>query len=345
MWQPRWQTRWRTRGGSPPGFGGASATLRAVGPGKRRLPSLSSAVGSGLLGLLLFGLGRPPIAIAQEEFGAFGDDPPVTEAELEAALSPSGDWEEVPSLGRVWQPSAEVVGEDFVPYASNGQWLYSGYGWTFDSNYPWGWAAFHFGRWIFLAELGWAWAPGLSGDGALPVWGPAWVAWRTEGDVVGWVPAPPRGATFDPHQYASLWSVVAMQHFQGPELPRHMLGPGRLSALARVAPPPGAGTPLAPLARWRGYPHLRAALTASMGGQLFLAPPPSSASASAILWTGIGASVHAPLEMGHAAGASPLWTGPGSSVFASPGFGPSAYGPGPARTPTAAIAAPRPTRR
>jgi hypothetical protein len=256
---------------------------------------------------------------AAQDLSAFADEPPVTEADIEAALSPNGEWVDVAPLGRVWQPDDEGANDPFVPYTSDGQWLYGAYGWTFDSNAPWGWAAFHFGRWIFITELGWVWTPGAGADAVIPVWGPAWVTWRTDGDVVGWVPTPPADATPDPRQYASLWSVVPLQQLQRSDLAHHLLSPARVARTGKAVPPPGMGVAVAPRARWRGYPHLRAALAASTGAPLILIP--SGWGANAILWTGLGASVHAPIGIGNAGGASPLWTGPGSSVFASPAFG------------------------
>jgi hypothetical protein len=52
------------------------------------------------------------------------------------------------------------------------------------SDYDWGWAAFHYGRWIQLDGYIWAWVPDV-------VWGPAWVAWRYTDDYVGWAPLAP----------------------------------------------------------------------------------------------------------------------------------------------------------
>ncbi|HEV9036346.1 MAG TPA: DUF6600 domain-containing protein [Puia sp.] len=124
-------------------------------------------------------------------------------------LSPYGQWVEDPEYGYVWMPS---VGEDFKPYASNGHWVYTDEGWTWDSGYPWGWAAFHYGRWFFKDGYGWEWIPGNE-------WAPAWVAWRNSDDYYGWAPLgpsvsltvaydggynpPPHYWCFVPHQYVS----------------------------------------------------------------------------------------------------------------------------------------------
>lgn len=263
------------------------------------------------------------------------EDPPVTAKELEAALTPYGAWTDVSGMGRVWCPDAALVGDDFAPYLSNGQWLNGAYGWTFHSNEPWGWAAFHFGRWAFLPDQGWVWTL----QGTTPSWTPASVDWRTAGGIVAWLPTLPVGISVDPHQYASLWNVVQLRYLQRADLIRQLLAPER-AAFLRVASPPPVGTPVAPLATWRGYPGLRAALAAAQGGWMGQPLAPGS---NPILWLGGGSSVHAPIGMGHAAGASQLWTGPGSSVFASPAFGESTAGPSPAPSP-AASALGRPAR-
>jgi len=107
--------------------------------------------------------------------------------QFEAALAPYGAWTDDPAYGRVWIPSAAQVGDDFTPYATNGDWLDTEYGWTWSSGWSWGWAPFHYGRWVG-SERGWAWVPGT-------LWGPAWVSWRAGGGYVGWAPLPPRGVS------------------------------------------------------------------------------------------------------------------------------------------------------
>src|ERR1700748_2949179 len=58
-------------------------------------------------------------------------------------LSPYGQWIEDPDYGYVWLPDA---GPDFKPYASNGHWVYTDEGWTWDSGYPSRSAAFQYAR-------------------------------------------------------------------------------------------------------------------------------------------------------------------------------------------------------
>ena len=107
--------------------------------------------------------------------------PTVTDAEIDATLEPYGEWVESADYGLVWRPYATVVGVDFTPYESGGQWVYTDFGWTFTSEWDWGWLPFHYGRWGFSASFGWYWAPGR-------VWGPGWVSWGVGHGYVGWCP-------------------------------------------------------------------------------------------------------------------------------------------------------------
>jgi len=97
------------------------------------------------------------------------------------ALSPYGQWIEDPEYGYVWVPG---VDEDFRPYFTDGRWVMTQYGNTWVSEYPWGWACFHYGRWVFNGYYGWVWIPGNE-------WGPGWVSWRWGGGYCGWAPMYP----------------------------------------------------------------------------------------------------------------------------------------------------------
>ena len=62
---------------------------------------------------------------------------------FDETLSPYGQWVDTgegPNDGRAWRPDPDVVGEDFQPYATGGHWVSSDWGWTWESDYPWGWA-------------------------------------------------------------------------------------------------------------------------------------------------------------------------------------------------------------
>lgn len=63
---------------------------------------------------------------------------------------------------------------DWTPYR-DGQWSYiAPWGWTWVDNAPWGYAPFHYGRWVQVRNR-WAWAPGRLER--RPVWSPALVGW------------------------------------------------------------------------------------------------------------------------------------------------------------------------
>jgi len=96
-------------------------------------------------------------------------------------LSPYGSWVDYPIYGYVWIP---FVDPGFVPYSTNGHWIYTDAGWTWISDFNWGWAAFHYGRWGFDQQLGWFWVPDYQ-------WGPAWVTWRRGNGYYGWAPMTP----------------------------------------------------------------------------------------------------------------------------------------------------------
>jgi hypothetical protein len=165
---------------------------------------------------------------------------PQGNAQFDDSLSPYGSWVDDPTYGRVWVPSSEVVGSDFTPYASGGCWAITEYGWTWASDWDWGWAPFHFGRWAVMSGLGWGWVPGT-------LWGPAWVSWRMGGGYVGWAPLPPRGTSIgrpigarSPWRFTTTGNLSARQ----PYLTAATL-PGAFSRMSVVSTPrrlPGAGS-------------------------------------------------------------------------------------------------------
>lgn len=95
-------------------------------------------------------------------------------------LAPYGQWNDC-NYGRCWTP--HHVGAGWQPY-TNGQWVYTEYGWTWMSDDPWGGNPYHYGTWVFLGRWGWSWVPGT-------VWAPAWVTWSYSNNYVGWAPLPP----------------------------------------------------------------------------------------------------------------------------------------------------------
>jgi hypothetical protein len=121
-------------------------------------------------------------------------------------LSPYGDWIYSPDYGYVWRPYFDHP-ESFRPYSSNGNWVYTNYGWTWASGYDWGWATFHYGRWDFDNYLGWMWIPGYE-------WAPAWVSWGSYNNYWGWAPLGPN-IYVNSNWYAPdpWWTFVARDHF------------------------------------------------------------------------------------------------------------------------------------
>ena len=110
-----------------------------------------------------------------------------------AELDQYGTWSQVPEYGAVWYPTA--VEPDWAPYR-NGYWADVGaWGPTWVDAAPWGYAPFHYGRWVFVGSR-WGWCPGTYV--ARPLWAPALVGWTggpgwgvsvsVGGPVFGWVP-------------------------------------------------------------------------------------------------------------------------------------------------------------
>ena len=112
-------------------------------------------------------------------------------------LEPYGAWRETSDYGYVWQPQRAQGSGDWRPYA-DGRWAYTDAGWTWVSEEPFGWATYHYGRWIRLRNVGWVWVPGEE-------WAPAWVSWRTSDEYVGWAPLPPE-ARFDRRRGIQRWA-------------------------------------------------------------------------------------------------------------------------------------------
>ena len=124
-----------------------------------------------LTAAILFGTAIPAAkAVVQVSVDFFHDN-----------LESYGDWMEVGDYGYCWQP--RDVDRNWRPY-SDGHWLYTDAGWTWDSEEPYSWAVYHYGRWARVAHVGWVWVPGTE-------WGPAWVSWRRSARHVGWAPLPP----------------------------------------------------------------------------------------------------------------------------------------------------------
>ena len=155
-------------------------------------------------------------------------------------LSPYGswvDWTVTAGAGnRAWWWSTT----HWQPYCDGGHWVWTDAGWCWVSDYSWGWAPFHYGRWHQHARCGWVWFPDR-------VWGPAWVAWRSEGDRCGWAPLPPHsefvvgvgwrfngvavGVNFDFGLRPQHFTFVALHDFNQHDLGHHRLPPTEVTRI------------------------------------------------------------------------------------------------------------------
>jgi hypothetical protein len=97
-------------------------------------------------------------------------------------LAAYGTWTDSPQYGQVWYPQ---VAQDWVPYRE-GRWAYvAPWGWTWVDSDPWGFAPFHYGRWVQDGGR-WGWYPGVAvGVAPVPVYAPALVTFFGVGAVVG----------------------------------------------------------------------------------------------------------------------------------------------------------------
>lgn len=143
-------------------------------------------------------------------------------------LAPYGYWENVAPYGWVWQP--RDINPGWRPY-SDGYWIYTSYGWTYQADNQWAWAVYHYGRWTFDDNMGWLWVPGNE-------WAPAWVAWRNDGNHVGWAALPPQAIwsnggfhsrNFDiaVDIHWSYWCFVDNDHFDSPRVSFFIENPAR----------------------------------------------------------------------------------------------------------------------
>lgn len=130
-----------------------------------------------------------------------------------------GSWQQDSEYGALWIPQ---VDNGWVPYG-DGRWTWvDPWGWTWVDNAPWGYAPFHYGRWVQVNNR-WAWAPGR--HNGRPVWAPALVGW-VGGNIAfggrgrpqpsqGWYPLSPRDR-FTPGYRASQ-DQVARLNFGRPD--------------------------------------------------------------------------------------------------------------------------------
>lgn len=104
-------------------------------------------------------------------------------------LDDYGDWRDDREYGHVWFPNR--VSSGWAPY-QEGHWDWiSPWGWTWVDDSPWGYAPFHYGRWVTVGGR-WGWIAGP--PSVRPVYAPALVVFLGfgGGGNVGWFPLGPR---------------------------------------------------------------------------------------------------------------------------------------------------------
>jgi hypothetical protein len=130
-----------------------------------------------------------------------------------ADLARFGAWSTAPDGARLWTPAKLPAG--WQPYRQ-GAWSWnSPWGWTWVDDQPWGFAPFHYGRWLSVKGR-WAWTPGRWGA-TRPVYAPALVGWfggprLTVGDApaVGWVALAPDEPVFPAYAVsARYWNALS----------------------------------------------------------------------------------------------------------------------------------------
>jgi hypothetical protein len=103
-------------------------------------------------------------------------------------LDGNGDWRPDPAYGNVWYPRVDA---GWAPYR-DGHWAWiNPWGWTWVDEEPWGYAPFHYGRWLSIGGR-WGWVPGPVE--VRPVYAPALVVFvgGGGGGNMGWFPLGPR---------------------------------------------------------------------------------------------------------------------------------------------------------
>jgi hypothetical protein len=108
-------------------------------------------------------------------------------------LDNQGTWNSTPDQGYVWFPRAVPAG--WAPYQA-GHWAYiAPWGYTWVDDQPWGFAPFHYGRWVSVNGA-WGWVPARPAPVGVayvrPVYAPALVAWVGIGAGVAWFALGPR---------------------------------------------------------------------------------------------------------------------------------------------------------
>ena len=113
-------------------------------------------------------------------------------------LDGNGTWDQDAQYGPVWYPTVANAG--WAPYRT-GHWAWiEPWGWTWVEDESWGYAPFHYGRWVYRRER-WGWIPGRIGP--RPCYAPALVAFVNVGGVgvQAWIPLGPEEPYYPPYHH------------------------------------------------------------------------------------------------------------------------------------------------
>ena len=168
---------------------------------------------------------------------AYDDNDPSALNDFRDTLESHGTWVDDATYGTVWVPAPTEVGADFKPYVTAGHWTYDDdYVWV--SDYPWGWAPFHYGRWVFVEGRGWSWIPGREYRGA-------WVTWSVDDGYgyLGWAPMGPSFVWFGGvpvgwrGYWGPRWAYVPRGEVFAPRVgARVVVGPAAVTIAGRMRP-------------------------------------------------------------------------------------------------------------
>ena len=162
-------------------------------------------------------------------------------------LDEYGSWDNDYEYGRIWYPTN--VAANWAPYR-NGRWSWvQPWGWTWVDDAAWGFAPFHYGRWVRIGPR-WAWSPG-SYVGR-PVYAPAlvtffggsgWSVSANVGPTYSWVPLGWNEPylpwyTYSPNYWRQVNRPYVRNIAEEPWRPRnymHAAVPGAITAVAGAA--------------------------------------------------------------------------------------------------------------
>src|SRR5438874_5408122 len=85
----------------------------------------------------------PRLSVARRTSDASGNPATASYSTFYAKLERYGVWRETSNYGYVWQPREAEQSRNWHPY-TYGRWVYTDAGWTWISEEPFGWAAYHY---------------------------------------------------------------------------------------------------------------------------------------------------------------------------------------------------------